>query len=134
MAHEPDHKQVELLLIDESYNRVHRMARSQVRYNCYTRRLRLRARRVEHGGEPVVRFGLFFLDLVDRGRETRQFLNRDHVKRGSIPLCQRDRGRKRFQRAGRAIIRHQNSPVHFTDLPAPRLRSRVWLVPLASAP
>ena len=129
MTHEPDHKQFEMLLVDERDDSVDRMTGKQVGFERNTGCLCLSPRRLDHGCEPMVRFGLFLLHFVDARGKPRQLFHRDHVKRRTIPLCRLDRARKRLQRPRRAVVRYKIFR-YILRVPAPRRRSRVWLAPL----
>ena len=72
MTHEPDHKQFEMLLVDERDDGVHRMTGKQAGLERNTARLCLGPCTFDHGCEPMIRFGLFLLDFVDARGKPRQ--------------------------------------------------------------
>ena len=54
----------------------------------------------DYRGETMVRFVLFFLDLINARGEQRTLLDHDHVKRSGYSLCQLDCRVERLASAG----------------------------------
>ena len=85
------------------------MTHHDMRGELDPRRRRLSHRPAHDGLVNMIGLRLLLDDLVNRGREPRQFLDRNHVQLGLVFLGQFDRRRKRPRRAFRAVIGDQES-------------------------
>jgi hypothetical protein len=133
MSHEADDEQIEVMLVDECDDGLDRMTRKQMGLECHTGRLRLHPRHLDQRCQAMVCLGLFLVDLVDAGGKPRQLLDRHHVEGRAIPLRHGECRCQRAHRTGRAVVRHQDLPVHATNLLSLGPRFPTWLPPNSRA-
>ncbi len=109
VPHKANNEQVKPSARDEIGNRGNGVPHDDVRGQLHALRLRLTHRQLGGGLKDVVGLRIFLDELVNRGREPRQFLDPNHMKFGVEIFRQLYSRRYRARRAFGAVAGDENS-------------------------